>query len=511
MKKPLLLLGCFISCLINNSFAQPGALDLNFDVDGKVTTDFDGGHDQIRDVIVQSDGKIIACGMTTSSGGAQAFGLVRYLSDGSPDSSFNSTGKVITNISTGLDIARAIIIQSDGKYIVGGQSNDGSGSDLTLVRYNTNGSLDTGFDTDGIVTTDIAGNGDYIRAIALQPDGKIVAAGYSDNGTSNDIVLARYNSDGTLDNGFGTSGHTLHDINSGNDRAFDIALQADGKIVVGGQTESTSKNLIVERYNSNGILDNTFNSIGYLITDVSGDHDVVNAIALQSDGKIVAGGYATVNSEIAFCLTRQNTDGTLDNSFGTSGITTTTVSNSATPEDFINSILIQSDGRILAGGVSFYDANTFYDFALARYETNGTLDNSFGIGGKVTTTFGVTNDYVETIALQPDGMIVSAGYTNDGGDYNFALTRCEPGALISIEDVNSSNTTVQVYPNPASDAVTITSEKKIGQIEIYDLVGKKIYAAQTNRKIQQLDVSEWKPGMYFVHINGAVCNKLIVH
>ena len=203
----------------------PGSLDPTFGMDGKVTTPF-SSTDSGYAVAIQADGKIVVAG-TASTGESGDFCVVRYKPDGSLDETFNGVGKVITNISES-DIANAIAIQPDGKIVVAGYSQSQPGYDFSLVRYNPNGSLDTTFDGDGKVLTNF-GFSDLAHGLVIQPDAKIVVAGSTSNsqGTSFRAALARYNTDGSLDASFGTDGK----VTTFETVAFAIAMQPDGKLV----------------------------------------------------------------------------------------------------------------------------------------------------------------------------------------------------------------------------------------------------------------------------------------
>ncbi len=204
-----------------------GALDETFnpafDVDGKVTTAILSGEDTAYAVAIQPDGKTVAAGVS-HNGSNLDFALVRYNLDGSLDTTFDGDGKLTTAILSGHDVARAIAIQADGKIVVAGYSANGSNYDFALARYNADGSLGTSFDSDGKVTTAIFSGDDHARAIAIQSDGKIVVAGDTYNGSDYDFALVRYNTDGSLDTSFDSDGIATTGILSSDDRALAMAL-----------------------------------------------------------------------------------------------------------------------------------------------------------------------------------------------------------------------------------------------------------------------------------------------
>ncbi|MER6352930.1 delta-60 repeat domain-containing protein, partial [Streptomyces sp. NPDC001634] len=298
------------------ALAAPGDLDPTFGTGGKVLTDF-GGTDFAT--AVQADGKIIAVGQSDgASAGDFDFALARYNTDGSLDPTFGTGGKVTTNFGGG-DGARAVAVQTDGKIVVAGFSNTGI-SNFAVARYNTDGSLDPTFNGTGAVTTDFGGE-DLALGVALQADGKIVAVGFTSVFGSDDFALARYNTDGSLDSTFGTGGKVITDFGTGgNDIANGVVVQTDGKIVAAGSSDTAGTNDFgLARYNTNGSLDNTFGTGGLVTTDFGGISDQAFGVALQTDGKIVAAGFSNASNANDFALARYNTNGSLDSTFGTGG------------------------------------------------------------------------------------------------------------------------------------------------------------------------------------------------
>ena len=396
--------------------AADGDLDTTFGTGGKTTTAILSEDDFASSAAIQSDGKIVVAG-DTKNGTYYSFALVRYNMDGTLDTSFDSDGKAITDIGNNNVYATSVAIQSDGKIVAAGYSYNGSKFDFALVRYNTNGTLDTSFDNDGKVITAIGSDTDRAQSVAIQSDGKIVVAGYSNNGSNLDFALVRYNTNGTLDTSFNSDGKVTTTIGSGNDYAYSVAIQSDGKIVVAGEAYIGSNfDFALARYNTDGTLDTTFDSDGKVTTAIVSGRDAANSVAIQSDGKIVAAGRIMNNKE-DFALVRYNADGSLDTNFGTGGKVTTDI---GSDDDTANSVAIQADGKIVAAGYS--DNGSNLDFALVRYNADGSLDTNFGAAGKVTTDIGTT-DVGVSVAIQSDGNIVVAGHSKNGGNSDFALVR----------------------------------------------------------------------------------------
>ncbi|MBI5779238.1 MAG: hypothetical protein HZA49_07265 [Planctomycetes bacterium] len=382
-----------------------GVLDTTFGGDGVVTTTI-GTDSQANAVALQTDGKILAAGSASNSD----FGLARYNTNGALDTTFDTDGVVTATFGNGGE-AKAIALQTDGKIVVAGMSNGQVQSEFALARYNSDGSLDTAFDTDGIVTTTI-GSGAGINAMVLQTDGKILAAG---SGAGDGFWLARYTITGTLDTTFDTDGIVTPTF-AGVPNA--IALLTDGKILVTGWIYNGSDaDFALVRYNSDGSFDTTFDTDGVVTTTFNAGSDSgANDMVLQTDGKILAAGFVYSGTNVSFALARYNSNGALDTTFDTDGLVTTTVIS----DSIINKIAIQSDNKIVAAGYASNGLNA--NFALARYNSNGSLDTAFDTDGILTTAI-ETNSFASAIALQPDNRIIAAGYISNGVNWSFALAR----------------------------------------------------------------------------------------
>jgi uncharacterized delta-60 repeat protein len=397
-------------------YQTDGSLDPGFDVDGLVYSNYCGSPDAGLALLVQPDSRIVVAGSAYARN--KYFALARYNPDGSFDTSFGSGGQLTTRTQIGQ--AFALALQPDGKIIAAGYFNTGTG-DFALARYHPDGSLDTSFSGDGLVYTDFGYTSDQIYSIALQADGKIVVAGYM-YAVSADIAVARYNPDGSLDTTFGGGDGWVHTgLGTSHDVGYALAIQADGKIIVAGSTYvNLSYDFALVRYLPDGSLDTSFAGDGLLNTDFNGDDDIAYSMALQADGKIVlAGSTEDAYYDNDFALARYNPDGSLDTDFGDNGLVTTDLSSS----DHGEGIILQADGKIvLCGMVS--TGGSEYDFVVARYLPTGNLDTTFGDGsGWVATDFSGDTDHAYSVALQRDGKIVVAGYTNNGTDTDFAIAR----------------------------------------------------------------------------------------
>jgi uncharacterized delta-60 repeat protein len=396
--------------------AAAGDLDATFDGDGKVITDFAGGsNDAAFAVAIQADGKAVVVGEVIS-GADDGFAVVRYTENGALDPTFGVGGKVRTEFaSQSVEWAVSLAIQGDGKILVVGPvgiPGTGTGANFGLARYNPDGTLDAGFDGDGKVVTDFSVTTDFPSTVAVQSNGKIVAAGSSRPfGGVYDVAVARYNADGSLDGSFGGDGKVVTSISAEtHDYAAKVAVQPDGRIVAGGgaQTQNASSAALL-RYLPDGSLDGSFDGDGKVV--LTTPTSSISDLALQSDGKIVTSGGT-------FRLTRFNENGSLDDTFDGDG-------NSLFPSSYAIGLAIQSDGRVVAAGsVGFPDI----DFAVARFDARGAVDSSFGSGGGVRTDLGGpgTRDIAYGVAVGPDGKVVVAGYTGPAGGEgpnDFAVAR----------------------------------------------------------------------------------------
>lgn len=431
--------------------AAAGELDPAFGVDGKVSTDFFGDADAALDVVIQPDGRIVAAGSARTSGANVDFALARYNRDGSLDGSFGSGGKVTTDFLDIFDQANALALQPDGKIVAAGTTRDEMNrTDFALARYNSDGILDASFGSGGKVVTDFVGGAAAARAIAIQPDGRIVVAGYSLVGVNGDFALMRYKSDGSLDASFGVGGKVTTDFFGLSDGATAVRLMPDGRIIAAGSASTSIPNndFALARYNSDGSLDPSFGAGGKVTTEFFGFTDNVSALVVQPDGRVVAaGGADNLNSTgFDFALARYNVDGSLDSSFGDGGKTTT---------DFLGivdaaaDVALQPDGRIVAVGFASNDRfGLLVDFALSRYDKKGRLDTGFGSGGKVITEFSGDRDGANAVAIQADGQIVVAGTAFSGSVFD--ETANSDFALARYAAITDPDFTLAIDPDPVN-------------------------------------------------------------
>jgi uncharacterized delta-60 repeat protein len=451
MKKTAVVLLFTLSSLFVK--AQDGAIDASFNIGT--------GAVGASEVCLLPDGKIIIGGGFTSYNGTPIIRIARLNANGSLDTAFNPGVSASDN-----DISE-VVVQSDGKIIAGGAfTTFGGVARGKIARLNADGTLDTSFDPG-------AGANGNVHAIALQPDGKIIVGGYFtkyNNITRNRIV--RLNTDGTLDMTF--------DIGTGcnGNRVNSIVVQPDGKIIISGlftQYNGVARSCIA-RLNADGTLDTTFNP-------GAGANYEAKSIALQPDNKILIGGYFLSYNNITMNkIARLNTDGTLDTTFN-SGITDVNSN--------INKVTIQPDGKILIGG-DFTAYGTAVLKNIARLNADGTLDTGFNSGA------GASNS-VYSVVIQPDGKIIIGGYF---GTYNNisskGIARINNSVLLGADSFQEIPVTV--YPNPSNDIFNVLLDGEV-TLNVFDVLGRQILTKRAGMGTNQVDLSQFNQGVYLMKIS----------
>lgn len=423
----------------------PG-LDASFAGSGKTLIGFGGVYSAAYAVAIQSDGRIVVAGVTNGSSGS-GLALARLNTDGSPDLSFGVNGKVTT---PGVDDASAVAIQLDGKIVAAGGY-----SGFELARYNTNGSLDTSFGSNGIARAIFASNTGTAQAVRIQSDGKIIVSGFANATGPAQFALARFSTNGTLDTAFGSGGEVLTTIETGCE-AYGAGIQPDGKLVAGGlAATAATADFAAARYNTNGALDLTFGSLGRTTNNVGGGTlDGAYAMAIQTDGKIVlAGGaglgnfagpitgWANVNSFVA--LARFNTNGTPDTTFGNNGTVLTEIGSYS---DVALALTLQPNGKILISGAS---VNGNYEWFVQRYSSDGSTDSTYGDNSVRFVNFGSgTNEYAYALALDASGRAVVAG---DAGGLFGVARLLQDASTVSLKiSLTSTNSALISWPYPSA-------------------------------------------------------------
>lgn len=523
-----------------------GSLDTTFDADGLVTTDFNGTGDQGHVVSVQPDGKVIVAGTSGPGFGSVDLALARYNSDGALDATFGNAGRLTAPGALSGTQGLSFVLQPDGKILLAGTSPATFGSDFSVLRFDSAGNPDPSFDSDGRVTVDFGSPSDTAHAIALQPDGKIVAAGSMSGGTfgqlAGSFALTRLNSDGSLDTSFDADGKVGTWFGGPFDSAEALAIQPDGRIVAAGSTFVTgeSSNFALARYDANGQLDPTFDRVDGGLYSENGPAMFFGASLSDADDASLASATVSIAGNFRAgedLLSFTNDASTMGNIRGVyspaSGVLTLTSegaaanltewsralravsylnasdapsvgprtfelivndgSSSSEPQTLtlaVNAtndapvlsvsrpglgkattafsasddtgygVAIQADGRILISGTSGND------FAVTRFNRDGTVDTTFGARGTAVTDLGSLRDEGREIVLQPDGKILVAGATagRDGTTQEsvFALVRYNPdGTLDDTFDGDGKVTTAIGTRGSEGRALSLQADGKI--------------------------------------------------
>ena len=380
--------------LYHTSFSQSFNLDYNFNCVGKAARRTGGGVSSA--MAIQPDGKILVAGRGGENIYNSGYCIVRFNQNGTLDSSFGTNGMVITLYGGSI---QSIIVLPDGKILAAGFLGN-----VMMAKYLPNGTLDSSFGTNGLLQPHFNEiRYSFCYSIKLQPDGKIVMAGNIDGLYA---LTARFLANGTFDSGFAGKGYSvLQQVYI----AFDVALQPDGKIIIGGQGLDENS-FMLARYSSDGTLDGSFGSEGIVLNDISSMSEFISSIALLPDGKILAAGRYDYNSQYAnyfkTAVIRYNANGSPDNSFGNNSIANLQFDNaSADPKK----IMLQNDGKILIAG-DYTDIYNFHEPMLARFNANGITDSLFGNNGSMVTTQFGDSVSCRSAVLQPDGKVLLGGY-----------------------------------------------------------------------------------------------------
>lgn len=508
-----LILCCVLASNLSQS-QNAGTLDNSFNGNGKFSLDF-GFQDNINDVTLQADQKIICTGVELTPSFAAILKVIRLNADGTLDSTFATNG-VYSQLIGVESYGNESFVRTDGKIIVAGITYDANYlADWLLLRLNSNGTLDSTFGTNGITVADFSSSDDLGQALALQTDNKIIVSGTIKDTVSyfNLPAIARFTEDGIIDSSFGTNGFTTFAATYIDNEVTSVAVQSNGKIVAAGHYENTFTgssdfDVMVLRIDSTGIPDATFGINGIVRTPVNGGVDDSFGMEPDTAGNIYVAGFTTqpFTLELDMILLKYDSNGTLVPGFGNNGIVTF----DSTDADLATDLKIQTDGKIVVGGSSGIFPFGPRDFALWRYEANGNLDSSFGYNGFVTTAVLPNFQDCNALVLQNDGKIVAAGRVNNGNDNDAAVVRYLNDINTSYNEINIDED-VNLFPNPATKGQTIYLhfENNCGAVvkaELLDLNGRNILNDSTIFFLSQNKVSIHLPqhitsGIYFIKLS----------
>ena len=410
------------------ALAAPGDLDLDFNSSGlfALKVGIGGYVGNAEEVVQQSDNKLVLAGwgVVQNDHGAD-FIAIRISQTGTLDSSFGTEGVASADFDgdDDDDVALSAIAQPDGKLILAGLASVSSTAyDIGLARFDVDGSLDSTFGTDGLVTLDLGGDSEFVTSLALQSDGRVVTAAGTNSGGFKRCTVVRFNANGSLDTTFGVDGSAPIDFGGVECAPSDLKRQSDGKLVlvasVGG---ATTRDFAVARLTAGGTLDASFDGDGLLVVDFDGNDDAVGSIAIQADDAIVAAGYSVDSAKRSFnpALVRINGNGSLDDGFGSAGRAIVDLGNASA----LYAIVAQADGTLVATGFRrrTEEIDSPGDLILARFSSDGALDTSFGIDGVATADFGSGSESFDSrgysLIQQSDGKLVATGSGADYGSF----------------------------------------------------------------------------------------------
>ncbi|MBN8704265.1 MAG: T9SS type A sorting domain-containing protein [Bacteroidetes bacterium] len=505
MKKTITII-CLVLFASVPAIAQTGSLDPSFSDDGMAITDFNKTDDQAYAIAVQADGKIIAAGDTGDDG----LLICRYNSDGTLDTGFSGDGKFVTYLGRNLDI-RAVSILSDGKIVIAGSVVDENYYRSVFVgRLNANGTWDTSFKDTGYQNYFISNNSDKALAMKVYPDGKILLAGQAYSAGITSFLVMKLKEDGNYDTSFSGDGITLTtNIGpGGTDNLTGMAVDANGKIYLAGTAmQSDFKDfLAVVKINANGSRDNTFGTSSKVVIPAYNDRVKV---AVQDDGKIILGSNIYQNQKSDFHLVRLNTNGTIDTTFGEKGFV---IKNYGNVYNFFSDLTIQSDGKILMTG--FLDMLVSpAEMLIARFNADGSTDESYGTGGSVQIKPAQTGLYPSSFAFQADGKPLVCGYALINEKYDFAVVRLKSDVATSVENEGSEKiadfTLLQNYPNPFNPSTNIgfnLPQSAHVKLVVFDLLGREVVTL-VNKVMEAgshsvvFEANSLSAGLYFARIS----------
>ncbi len=528
MKLTFTLIALCSYCLLHAQKA--GTLDKSFGDSGKVLISFNNTELQCFASAIQKDNKTIVVGEYDSASNnffLNGFLVLRYLPSGVLDKSFGNNGRVIINFGYDLQVADAVVVQEDGKIVITGYSVSGFfdvNYDIPMARLNTDGSLDSSFGNNGKVITDFS-DGDNASSVCLQEDGKIIVGGYYNKV---DFLLIRYNTNGSLDSSFGNKGKVIKMFSEISSIAS-VAIQPDGKIVAGGLTDARNSKFEIGRYNSNGTPDSAFGINGFVTTDYGANSDQIFKIIIQPDKKIIAVGGTGLNFDTKheyIAVARYKSNGDLDSTFGINGKSTLQYPNERATG--YNAVLQSDDKLIVTGPLT---SNIDVDYLLVRLKTDGSIDSSFGTNGSVITDFSELYDVPWGIGIRSDNIIVAAGSSqlydptsifdvslaayNEFGKKQIIIQKIKHYIATHNDAQATTLNKVSIYPNPAQNILHVEGlSSQNAKLTVVDFNGNVIVSRELSvvSNGYDLNVSSLHAGNYLLKIetNGEVVTKQFV-
>ena len=445
-------------CFAMAKYSPGGELDPTFGIGGIMIDDLFSGDDVINSAIVREDGKILVAGRTEQTD----FNIVfaSYTDAGMVDSTFGDFGKVVIDFGFGNDRAVDIAVEDQNIFVGANVTANDSLLHFAVLKTDLNGNPDPFFGEDGIIVSETGTGSSFLTDMQIMDDGRILLLGYcekedSGNGDDLDILMVRYDNDGTLDESFGTGGVRQASCMDLQDKPYSVTIQSGNRIVVCGSGMTVSDSYItLLRFQYNGDADTTFGESGHVITSI-GQYDYAEPSLVQPDNKIIVGGYT-------------------------------------------------NDG-----------SSNMFNVFVARYDSMGTLDPAFGTNGLTISSNGPnTNQYAFAMAFQSNYDILLAGCTkeNGGGFYDFMTIRYIGDHILGLErlcDIDPMN--LHIYPNPTADIAWLNfnlAESDVINIELVDLQGRiakhliKNQIFEKGKHFEQLNFSSLPAGNYLLFLRG---------
>jgi uncharacterized delta-60 repeat protein len=502
MKKRYLTSLIAILLSIQHSNAQnAGDLDLTFGINGSVITDLGIGYDQCSGLVVQPDQKIVIAGRAYITDWWYPT-LIRINTDGTLDSTFNGDGIASGDVQHSTTLyaeADALVMQPDGKFLYTFYLDFFGGDGLAVTRFNSDGSIDTDFGVNGTTTVIAMAYSNYSNSLLLQGDGKIlvVGSGQEYENAPSAAVAVRFTADGLLDETFADDG--IFTFSQGNGTlGIDAKQSTDGKIVMACSTGySGYQDYVIIRLNDNGTFDNTFNEDGIVNFNISGLFDAPQFLTLREDGSIIVVGYSYSDdgTNIDWAMVSLTSGGELDSEFGNDGVVIAALGDG---DDIAESVAIAPDGKIIVAG---YYEDFFIYGAVLRYNANGELDNSFGTNG--LALIDAYSYHLENVKLQADGKIVVCGWTgySDTNEHHFTASRLLYDG-VNVVNENATDNKIHIYPNPSNEQFFLCFSDgmsgNFNRISIMDQSGKLVWQLSQVTQNMQVDVSHLAEGIYTV-------------
>lgn len=491
-----------------------GNLDPTFNTTGIAQNDV-GPLELYQDVKIQLDGKVIAVGTTYDPNYVASIIVGRLLPDGTYDSSFGTNG-VFTyhlNYETG---AYDSYLDKDGKLIVAGYTTDngGGGMAMLLLRLNTDGTLDTSFGVNGVTYYDIGPREDIAYGIAIQNDDKILICGSSVDTTTVNYdfipVVLRFSPDGAIDTTFGDNGIAKIPVLYNDNEFTTLCIQPNGKIIAAGHIANDLLwfSALIARFNTDGSLDTTYGNNGIVNKNVNNVDDEFFDIQLTTNNQVLLTGFTTTQGDFVYhtLVMKYDSTGSPFNGFGSGG----QVVLGTEGMNVGDALAVQPDGKILIAGGSGQAPPDNLNWGLWRLNADGSTDNTFGENGRITTDFYNGVDEALGIALQTDNKIVVAGKSRNDANFNLTVVRYDPSLVYTTGiDNTKANAALTVFPNPANNTLFICGLTKKANVFIYDLVGQLVASSLLTSENGSIDVSALQSGIYVIRIADGTSQKTI--